>query len=104
MHDATFLPAIDAPETVDPAALVAVSFLAQFPNANTRDAYRTDLRIYFEWCQRVGVHPLEVKRAHLQAFASHLATDRGNSPASVCRRIGTLRGYYERRSPIWVYC
>lgn len=49
MHDATsFLPAVEGPGAVDPAALVAVSFLAQFPNANTRDAYRTDLRIYFE--------------------------------------------------------
>lgn len=96
MHDATsFLPAIEGPAPVDPAALVAVSFLAQFPNPNTRDAYRTDLRIYFEWCQRVGVHPLEVKRAHLQAFASHLATDRGNAAATVCRRIGTIGGYYE---------
>ena len=96
MDDATrFLPALGSPELVDPAAMVAISFLAQFPNPNTRDAYRTDLRIYFEWCHRVGVHPLEIKRAHLQLFASHLATDRGNAPASVCRRIGTISGYYE---------
>lgn len=89
------LPALTAPETVDPASMVAISFLAQYPNENTRAAYRTDLRIYFEWCTRLGIHPLEAKRVHLQAFASYLATDRHNAPASVCRRIGTVSGYYE---------
>jgi site-specific recombinase XerD len=90
----SLLPAWSAPEA-DPAALVAVSFLAQYPNPNTRDAYRTDLRLFFAWCEQIGVHPLEMKRVHLQAFASYLATGRGNAPASVARRIGTISGYYE---------
>lgn len=89
------LPALTAPETVDPASMVAISFLAQYPNPNTRAAYTTDLRIFFAWCTQVGIHPLAAKRVHLQAFASHLATDRGNAAASVCRRLGTVTGYYE---------
>lgn len=88
------LPAIGAPDTVDPAAMVAISFLAGFPNANTRDAYRTDLRIFFEWSHRIGVHPLAMKRVHIQSFASYLSTERNNSPASVSRRVGTIAGYY----------
>lgn len=97
MHDATpsFLPAVDGPPPVDPAALVAVSFLSGYTNPNTRDAYRTDLRIFFAWAQMVGIHPLAMKRAHIQAFAAHLATERGNGAASVCRRIGIITGYYD---------
>lgn len=95
MTDSTsLLPAWSAPEA-DPAALVAVSFLAQYPNPNTRDAYKTDLRLFFTWCEAVGVHPLKMKRVHLQAFASHLATERGNAPASVARRMGTVSGFFE---------
>jgi site-specific recombinase XerD len=89
------LPILGAPDTVDPAAMVAISFLAGFPNPNTRDAYRTDLRIFFEWSHRIGIHPLAMKRVHLQSFASYLTTERGNSPASVSRRVGTIAGYYE---------
>lgn len=95
MHDGiALLPALSQPDT-DPAAMVAVSFLAQYPNPNTRTAYATDLRIFFTWCEQIRVHPLALKRVHIQAFASHLATDRGNAPASVARRIGTVSGYFE---------
>lgn len=96
MNDRTLLPARDVLPDVDPAALVAVSFLAAFPNANTRDAYRRDLRFFFKWRLEHDLHPLaDVKRAHIQAYASHLLTARHNSPSTVIRRIGTLSGYYE---------
>lgn len=95
MSHGTVLPISDVLPDVDPAALVAVSFLAAYPNANTRDAYRRDLQFFFGWCVERGPHPLrDVKRAHIQAYASHLLTDRGNSAATVGRRIGTLSGYY----------
>lgn len=81
---------------VDPAALVAVSFLAKYPRRTTLEAYRIDLRLFFDWCTSHGLHPLrDVQRAHIQAFAAHLATARGNSPATIGRRIGTLTGYYD---------
>lgn len=93
MDNRTLMPLALAPDA-DPAATVAVSFLAQYPNPNTRSAYMTDLRIFFAWCEQIGIHPLAVKRVHIQAFASHLATDRANSAASVCRRVGTISGYF----------
>lgn len=78
-----------------PYLLAAASFLTQFPKRNTREAYALDLRIYFAWCRANGIDPLAVKRFHVQAFALHLQDERRNGPASVCRRIGTLTGYYE---------
>lgn len=94
MTDVTALLPASTGRDIDPADMVAVSFLAQYPNPNTRSAYMTDLRIFFAWSARIGVHPLAMKRVHLQAFASHLSTERNNGPASVSRRIGTVAGYY----------
>jgi integrase/recombinase XerD len=95
MHDATRLPALPTPDPLSTAALAAMSFLGRYLNKNTRDAYAVDLRIYFEWCARHGLDPLQARRAHVQAFVIHLIEDRGNSPASVGRRVGTVSGFYD---------
>ena len=96
MRDGTRLPALPTTDPLaDPANLAAVAFLGQYLNRNTRDAYATDLRIYFEWCARIGVHPFTVTRAHVQAFVIHLLEERGNGAASVSRRVGTIGGYYD---------
>lgn len=96
MNDATRLPAVQTHDALnDPANLAAIAYLGRFLNANTRAAYQLDLRLYFEWCSSRGLHPLEVKRAHVQAFVVHLIEHRKNAPASVCRRIGTISGYYD---------
>jgi site-specific recombinase XerD len=95
LTDRTLLPSSDWSQTsTDPVTMTALGFLAQFANRNTRAAYMTDLRIYFAWCSERGLNPLAVKRAHVQAFALHLAEGRGNSPASIGRRIGTVKGFY----------
>lgn len=96
MSDATRLPALPTsnPHT-DPANLAAVAFLGQYLNPNTRAAYAIDLRVFFEWCSAVGVHPFAAQRAHLQAFVIHLLEQRGNSPATTVRRLGTVSGYYD---------
>jgi site-specific recombinase XerD len=80
---------------MDPASFIAITYLSGFHNANTRQAYATDIRLWFEWCGHHGLPPLQAKRAHLQAFAIHLTEHRRNKPASVSRRIGTLKGFYE---------
>ena len=95
MSDATLILAADwASANTNPVTMAALRFLAGFPNKITRDAYRTDLRLYFDWCITMGLNPLEVKRAHVQAFVIHLADVRHNSPASIGRRIGTIAGFY----------
>ena len=95
MHNATsLLPAFGGPTPNDPVTMTAVSFLSGFTNRNTRSAYLTDLRIYFDWCTSIGLNPLEAKRGHVQAFVIHLAEARGNGPAAIGRRLGTISGFY----------
>ena len=96
MSDATRLPVLPSSDPhADPANLAAVAFLGQYLNPNTRDAYRRDLRIYFECCSAVGIHPLAAQRAHVQAFVIHLLEQRRNGAASVVRRLGTVSGFYD---------
>lgn len=89
------LATIGGTDHMAPHLLAAASFLMQFTSKNTRSAYTTDLRIYFNWCAQQCVDPLTAKRFHLQAYALHLQEERYNKPATVGRRIGTLVGYYE---------
>lgn len=95
MPGTVHLPALPAPDPMDPAIFAAFTFVSSYTNANTRAAYQLDLRLWFEWCAQHQLPPLQVRRAHLQAFAIHLLEHRRNSPASVSRRIGTLRSFYE---------
>jgi site-specific recombinase XerD len=94
VFDATALQRAFTQQDTDPASIAAISFLAQFPNKNTRDAYVVDLKIFFGWCMEMGLHPFALKRAHLQIYIAHLSTVRQNSPATVGRRLGTVAGYY----------
>lgn len=73
--------------------IAAAAFLSRY-GGETRKLYTADLRIFFAWCQRVGVRPLEVERPHVEFFARHLEDERGNMPASVSRRLHTLRSFY----------
>ena len=95
MPDATGLPAVPAPDPLDPAYLLAVGFLGSFLNANTREAYRLDLRIWFEWCAAHRMPTLQATRAHVQAFVVHLLEQRRNAAQTVVRRIGTVSGFYD---------
>jgi integrase/recombinase XerD len=73
--------------------IAAAAFLSSY-RGETRKLYTADLRIYFQWCRDVGIAPLEAERPHLEFFARHLEDDRGNMPASVSRRLHTLRSFY----------
>lgn len=73
--------------------IAAAAFLARY-NGETRKLYTADLRIFFTWCRNVGITPLEAERPHLEFFARHLEDERRNMPASVARRLQTLRAFY----------
>lgn len=73
--------------------IAAASFLARY-TGETRAMYLADLRIFFDWCAVNGVRPLEATRLHLELFARYLEDDRHNAPASVHRRLSTLKGFY----------
>jgi integrase/recombinase XerD len=72
---------------------LAGAFLAGFSSKETRNAYRQDLRRYFEFCQRYGVDPLTVRRPVIDAFMRDLEDqDLANNTRS--RRLTTLKSFY----------
>ena len=104
MGDAVEVPSWDltagmVPVDADPAWQLATAFLLSCRSEHTRRAYHRDIRAFYTWCDRVGGHPLDARRAHLDAYARSLelpqpGTGRPAAPSSVARRLSTLSGLY----------
>lgn len=75
--------------------LAAEAFLGRYGNPDTADMYRADLTLFFLWCDQNGIEPLAASRVQLEFFSRHLEVERGNKPASVARRLSTLKGFYK---------
>lgn len=73
------------------ADIAASGFLARY-RGETLKLYTGDLCTFYAWCHDAGVHPLEVKRIHLEEFRRHL--EQKNAPRSVRRRLQTIRSFY----------
>ena len=82
------------PPTFDTLDLMVDGFLARYDSPQTRTAYAGDLALWRSWCATHGLDPLTVERAHIEFFARHLQVERGNSKASVNRRLVCLRSFY----------
>ncbi|MEF9407167.1 tyrosine-type recombinase/integrase [Rhodococcus sp. IITD102] len=96
MSDATLLPLAggpSAPARFTPFDLAVAGFLARY-SGQTFASYQTDLRLYSQWCDSVGLDPLAAQRPHLELFARHLELERGNAPSTVHRRLSCLRMLY----------
>ena len=76
----------------DEAQLAAAAFLARY-SGRTLDAYRHDLRGYFQWASDVGVPVLNATRAHIELYRSSLE-DRELAPSTIDRRLSTVCGFY----------
>jgi integrase/recombinase XerD len=76
-----------------PAHLLAGGFLARYPKI-TRDIYRIHLRHWFEFCDELGIDPLDAKRAHIETFARHLTEDLGRKPQTVAGKLNAVCGLY----------
>lgn len=74
------------------ADLAAASFLARY-NGLTLDAYRRDLRLYFEWVGLHGINVLDATRGQIEFFRHHME-QRQLAPATVDRRLSTICGFY----------
>lgn len=62
---------------------------------NTLDAYKCDLEEFIEFCCRRKLEDFEsVKRSHLNAYILQMH-DKNYSPASVMRKIASLRGFFK---------
>jgi site-specific recombinase XerD len=76
----------------DEAQLAAAAFLARY-SGRTLDAYRQDLRGFFQWTADVGLAVLEATRPHIELYRSSLE-ERGLAASTVDRRLSTVCGFY----------
>ena len=77
---------------------LAMAFLAEYP-ANSARSYRADLRLWWNWCAVLGVHPFDAQRHHVSAWVRSLTTEaQGNGKpstnATVARRLSALSAFY----------
>jgi site-specific recombinase XerC len=76
----------------DEADLAAVAFLARY-SGRTLDAYRHDLRGFFQWTSDHRVAPLAATLAHIELYRMSME-QRGLAPSTIDRRLSTVCGYY----------
>jgi site-specific recombinase XerD len=87
----TTLEQFDA-DAVDEAQLAALSFLARY-SGRALEAYRYDLRCFFQWAADSGLEVLDATRAHIEVYRCWLE-DRGLAPSTVDRRLSTVCGFF----------
>jgi site-specific recombinase XerD len=76
----------------DPAQLAAAAFLARY-SGRTLDAYRHDLRDYFQWAGGVGLNVLDATRPHIELYCGSLE-ECGLAASTIDRRLSTVWGFY----------
>jgi integrase/recombinase XerD len=80
--------AIEAPGddfTIDDAQLAAVAFLARY-SGRTLDAYRQDLRGFFQWAADNKLPVLAATRPHIELYRSWME-NRGLAASTIDRRL-----------------
>ena len=77
-----------------PAEKAVISFLAQY-RGETLKLYNIHLRIFFEWCAKNNLDPLEATRTDLDLFRNYLETVRNNSTGTVASRLTCIRTFYK---------
>ena len=72
--------------------LAAAAFLARY-GGRTLEAYRFDLRCFFQWVTDHGLDALAATRAHIELYRSSME-QRGLAAATIDRRLSTVCGYF----------
>jgi len=88
----TSLQRLDADGAFDEAQLAAAAFLARY-SGRTLDAYRHDLRGFFQWSADVGLNVLAATRAHIELYRGWMEAS-GLAASPLDRRLATVCGYY----------
>src|ERR1700733_5848349 len=76
----------------DEAQVAAAAFLARY-SGRTLDAYRYDLRTFFQWASDAHLAVLEAKRPHIELYRTSLE-QRNLAPSTIDRRLSTVCGFY----------
>ena len=77
---------------IDDAQLAAVAFLARY-SGRTLDAYRHDLRGFFQWAADKNLAVLAATRPHIELYRSWME-ERGLAASTIDRRLSTVCGFY----------
>ena len=77
---------------VDVAQRAVAGFLARY-SGRTLDAYRHDLRVFFQWASDAGIEVLAATRPHIELYRCWLEEE-GLAAATVDRRLSTVCGFY----------
>lgn len=75
----------------DEAQLAAAAFLARY-SGRTLDAYRHDLRMFFQWASDTGLEVLKAVRPHIELYRCSMEA-RGLAASTIDRRLSTVCGF-----------
>jgi integrase/recombinase XerD len=76
----------------DEAQLAAAAFLARY-SGRTLDAYRHDLRAFFQWASDNQLLVLSATRPHIELYRAAME-ERGLAASTIDRRLSTVCGFY----------
>jgi integrase/recombinase XerD len=76
----------------DEAQLAAAAFLARY-SGRTLDAYRHDLRMFFQWASDTGLEVLKAVRPDIELYRCSMEA-RGLAASTIDRRLSTVCGFY----------
>src|SRR4051794_36028847 len=74
------------------AEVAAAAFLARY-RERTLEAYRHDLRIFFQWATDIGLNVLDATRPHIELYRTSLE-ERRLAAATIDRRLSTVCAFY----------
>lgn len=77
---------------IDPDAIAAAAYLVRYREP-TLTGYRSNLRMWFSWCEAHDVRPLDATRPYLEVWMRELE-QRGLKPATINGRLNTVIGFY----------
>jgi integrase/recombinase XerD len=76
----------------DEAQVAAVAFLARY-SGRTLEAYRHDLRMFFQWAGDHRLEVLQASRPHIELYRSAME-ERELATSTIDRRLSTVCGFY----------
>jgi integrase/recombinase XerD len=91
-RSAAVSPVHDPGGTPSEDQLAAIAFLARY-SGRTLEAYRHDLRYFFQWAADHDLEVLAATRAHIEMYRSTME-HRGLAPSTIDRRLSTVCGYF----------
>ena len=85
-------PLYDPGGTPSEDQLAAIAFLARY-SGRTLEAYRHDLKYFFQWAGDHDLDVLAATRAHIEMYRSTME-QRGLAASTIDRRLSTVCGYF----------